>query len=61
MLLLLVGVGVVCVVGVGVVCVVGVGVVCVVVVGVEWSHHPKRIIIVRWADLSVFFFVDFRL
>ena len=27
----------------------------VVVVVVEWFYHSKRIIIVRWADLSVFF------
>ena len=32
---------------------------CVVVV-VEWLNYSKRIIIVRWADLSDFFFVDFR-
>ena len=27
---------------------------------VEWLYYSKRIIIVRWADLSEFFFVDFR-
>ena len=31
-----------------------------VVVVVEWLYYSKRIIIVRWADLSDFFFVDFR-
>ena len=31
-----------------------------VVVVVEWLYCSKRIIIVRWADLSDFFFVDFR-
>ena len=30
------------------------------VVVVEWFFYSKRIIIVRWADLSDFFFVDFR-
>ena len=34
-------------------------VVVVVVVVVEWLYYSKRIIIVRWADLSDFF-VDFR-
>ena len=33
---------------------------CSVVVVVEWLYYSKRIIIVRWADLSDFFFVDFR-
>ena len=32
----------------------------VVVVVVEWFYYSKRIIIVRWADLSDFFFVHFR-
>ena len=36
-------------------------VVVVVVVVVEWSYYSKRIIIVRWADLSDFLFVHFRL
>ena len=31
---------------------------CIVVV--EWLYYSKRIIVVRWADLSEFFFVDFR-
>ena len=35
-------------------------VVVVVVVVVEWLYYSKRIIIVRWADLSDFFFVHFR-
>ena len=26
----------------------------------EWLYYSKRIIIVRWADLGDFFFVDFR-
>ena len=34
--------------------------VVVVVVVVEWLYYSKRIIIVRWADLSDFFFVHFR-
>ena len=35
-------------------------VLCVVCVVVEWLHYSKRIIVVRWADLSDFCFVDFR-
>ena len=31
-----------------------------VVVDVEWLYYSERIIIVRWADLSDVFFVDFR-
>ena len=33
---------------------------CIIVVVVEWLYYSKRIIIVRWADLSDFFVVDFR-
>ena len=28
---------------------------------VEWLYYSKRISIVRWADLSDFFFVDFHM
>ena len=35
-------------------------VVVIVVVVVEWLYYSERIIIVRWADLSDLFFVDFR-
>ena len=33
---------------------------CCGVVVVEWLYYSKRIVIVRWADLSEFFFVHFR-
>ena len=33
---------------------------CIVVV-VVWLYYSTRIIVVRWADLSDFFFVHFRL
>ena len=33
---------------------------CCRVVVVEWLYYSKRIIVDRWADLSDFFFVDFR-
>ena len=39
---------------------VGVGVGGCVVVVVDWLYYSKRTIIVRSADLSEFFFVDFR-
>ena len=40
---------------------VAVAVAVVAVVVVEWLYYSKRIIIVRWADLSDFFSLIFRL